>query len=71
MKDQFGIPVKRTDKLAPEYIAKHGNQCVEVDAISLARFADYSKQLSPNGSTWRSGNKPKQSRKENSNKSGD
>jgi hypothetical protein len=33
MKDQFGIPVKRTDKLAPEYVSKHGNLCVEVDAI--------------------------------------
>jgi len=33
MKDQFGIPVKRTDKLAPEYVSKYGNLCVEVDAI--------------------------------------
>ena len=33
MKDQFGIPVKRTDKLVPDYISKHGNLCVEVDAL--------------------------------------
>ena len=33
MKDHFGIPVKRSDKLAPEYIAKHGNLCVKVDAM--------------------------------------
>ena len=33
MKNQFGIPVKRTDKLAPEYVSKYGNLCVEVDAI--------------------------------------
>jgi hypothetical protein len=33
MKDRFGIPVKRADKLAPEYVSKYGNLCVEVDAI--------------------------------------
>lgn len=33
MNDQFGIPVKRTDTLAPEYVAKHRNLCVEVHAI--------------------------------------
>jgi hypothetical protein len=40
MKDQFGIPVKRTDTLAPDYVAKYGDQCVEVDAISSTEVGD-------------------------------
>jgi hypothetical protein len=40
MKDQFGIPVKRTDTLAPEYLAKYGDQCVEVDAIPSDEVRD-------------------------------
>ena len=40
MQDQFGIPVKGTDKLAPEYIAGYGNRCVEVDAMPSDEVRD-------------------------------
>jgi hypothetical protein len=40
LKDRFGILTKKGDRLRPDYQAKHGNLCVEVDAMPSDEIRD-------------------------------